>query len=206
MFHPESVAVIGASSTFDIATLAQMSTKIRDRLKLVNPKYDEIMGNKCYASVKDIPGPVDYAIISVPKLKLHRITGVTLSLKNMMGVVQPKGQMHFHLNEKIADLASVVKPRLAVVDGLIGGEGHERAGKPVPMNLVIAGLDPVAVDTVGATIMGINVDNIKHIKLAAKKELGTCNLDQIRILGESLEKVKRKFKPSFTSHFMSRFS
>ncbi len=65
MFHPESVAVIGASSTFDIATLAQMSTKIRDRLKLVNPKYDEIMGNKCYASVKDIPGPVDYAIISV---------------------------------------------------------------------------------------------------------------------------------------------
>ena len=157
-------------------------------------------------SVRISKTALDYAIISVPKLKLHRITGVTLSLKNMMGVVQPKGQMHFHLNEKIADLASVVKPRLAVVDGLIGGEGHERAGKPVPMNLVIAGLDPVAVDTVGATIMGINVDNIKHIKLAAKKELGTCNLDQIRILGESLEKVKRKFKPSFTSHFMSRFS
>jgi uncharacterized protein (DUF362 family) len=124
----------------------------------------------------------------------------------MMGVVQPKGQMHLHLNEKIADLASIVKPRLTVVDGLIGGEGHERAGKPVPMNLVIAGLDPVAVDTVGTMVMGINVDNIKHLKLAAKKELGTCNLEQIRILGEPLEKVKRNFKPSFTSHFIPRFA
>jgi uncharacterized protein (DUF362 family) len=148
----------------------------------------------------------DSAIISVPKLKLHRITGVTLSLKNMMGVVQPKGQMHFHLNEKIADLASIVKPKLTVVDGIIGGEGHERAGKPVPMNLVIAGLDPIAVDTVGTTVMGINVDNIKHIKLAAKKELGICNLEQIRIIGDPLEKVKRDFKPSFTSHFISKFA
>jgi uncharacterized protein (DUF362 family) len=157
-------------------------------------------------SVRISKTALDSAIISVPKLKLHRITGVTLSLKNMMGVVQPKGQMHLHLNEKIADLASIVKPRLTVVDGLIGGEGHERAGKPVPMNLVIAGLDPVAVDTVGTMVMGINVDNIKHLKLAAKKELGTCNLEQIRILGEPLEKVKRNFKPSFTSHFMPRFA
>lgn len=157
-------------------------------------------------SVRISKTAMNSAIISVPKLKLHRITGVTLSLKNMMGVVQPKGQMHFRLNEKIVDLASVVKPRLAVVDGLIGGEGHETAGKPVPMNIVIAGLDPVAVDTVGATIMGINVDNIRHIKLAAQKELGTCNLEQIRIVGESLEKVKRNFKPSFTSHFISKFA
>jgi uncharacterized protein (DUF362 family) len=145
-------------------------------------------------------------VISVPKLKLHRITGVTLSLKNMMGVVQPKGQMHFHLNEKIADLVSVVKPKLVVIDGLIGGEGHETAGKPVPMNLVIAGLDPVAVDTVGAAIMGINVDNIKHIRLAAQKGLGTCDLEQIRIVGEPIEKVKRNFKPSFASHLMSKFA
>jgi uncharacterized protein (DUF362 family) len=157
-------------------------------------------------SVRISKTALDSAVISVPKLKLHRITGVTLSLKNMMGVVQPKGQMHFHLNEKIADLVSVVKPRLAVVDGLIGGEGHERAGKPVPMNLVIAGLDPVAVDTVGAAVMGVNVDNVKHIKLAAHKELGICDLERIKIVGEPIENVKKDFKPSFTSHFMSKFA
>jgi uncharacterized protein (DUF362 family) len=157
-------------------------------------------------SVRISKTALNSAIISVPKLKLHRITGVTLSLKNMMGVVQPKGQMHVHLNEKIADLASVVKPRLAVVDGVIGGEGHETAGKPVPMNIVIAGLDPVAVDTVGAACMGVNIDNVKHIKLAAQKKLGTCNLEQIRIVGEPLEKVKRNFKPSISSHFMSKLA
>jgi uncharacterized protein (DUF362 family) len=157
-------------------------------------------------SVRISKTALNSAIISVPKMKLHRITGVTLSLKNMMGVVQPKGQMHVHLNEKIADLASVVKPRLAVVDGIIGGEGHETAGRPVPMNIVIAGLDPVAVDAVGAASMGVTVDNVKHIRLAAQKKLGICDLEQIRIVGEPLEKVKRNFKPSISSHFMSKLA
>ena len=157
-------------------------------------------------SVRISKTALNSAIISVPKLKLHRITGVTLSLKNLMGVVQPKGQMHVHLNEKIADLASVVKPRLAVVDGIIGGEGHETAGKPVPMNIVIAGLDLVAVDTVGAAVMGVDVDDVKHVKLASHKGLGTCDLNQIRIVGEPIEKVKRIFKPSFASRFASKFA
>ncbi len=157
-------------------------------------------------SVRISKTALNSAIISIPKLKLHRITGVTLSLKNLMGVVQPKGQMHVHLNEKIADLASVVKPRLAVVDGIIGGEGHETAGKPVPMNIVIAGLDLVAVDTVGAAVMGVNVDDVKHIKLASQKGLGTCDLNQIKIVGEPIEKVKRIFKPSFASRFASKFA
>jgi len=146
------------------------------------------------------------AIISVPKLKLHRMAGVTLSLKNMMGVVSPKGQIHRSLSRKIADLVSLVKPRLAVIDGIIGGEGHELAGKPVEMNIVIAGLDPVAVDTVGAAVMGVDPEKIEHIILAAKKGLGICDLDKIRILGEPIEKVKRKFKPSFSFKLLSRFA
>ncbi len=146
------------------------------------------------------------AIVSIPKLKLHRMAGVTLSLKNLMGVVSPKGQIHYHLSEKIADLASVVKPRLAVIDGIVGGEGYETAGKPVKMDLVIAGLDPVAVDAVGASVMGFNMEKAKHILLAAEKGLGICDLNRIRILGEPVERVKREFKPSFSSHFLSRVS
>ncbi len=146
------------------------------------------------------------AIVSVPKLKLHRMAGVTLSLKNMMGVVSPKGQIHRSLSKKIADLASLVKPRLAVIDGIIGGEGHELAGRPVEMNLVIAGLDPVAVDTVGAAVMDFNPKKAEHIVLASKKGLGTCDLDKIRVLGEPIEKVKKKFKRSFSLMFLSRFA
>jgi len=146
------------------------------------------------------------AIISVPKLKLHRMAGVTLSLKNLMGVVSPKGQIHRSLSKKIADLASLVKPRLAVIDGIIGGEGHELAGRSVEMNLVIAGLDPVAVDAVGAAVMGVNPEKVEHIILAAKKRLGVCDLNRIRVLGEPIEKVKKKFKRSFASRLLSRFA
>ena len=137
---------------------------------------------------------LESAIVSVPKLKLHRMAGVTLSLKNLMGVVSPKGQIHHNLNEKIADLASVVRPKLAVIDGIVGGEGDELAGRPVKMDLVIAGLDPVAVDTVGAAVMGFDPKRAKHIALAAEKGLGTCDLKRIKVIGEPIEKVKRDFR------------
>lgn len=65
IFHPENIAIIGASPTSDIATLAHMKTKIRDRLYPVNPRYGEILGKKCYASILDVPVPVDYVIVSV---------------------------------------------------------------------------------------------------------------------------------------------
>jgi acyl-CoA synthetase (NDP forming) len=52
IFNPRAVAIIGASPQ-DLATLAQMSTKIRDRLFLVNPKYTEVRGKKCYPSLSN---------------------------------------------------------------------------------------------------------------------------------------------------------
>jgi uncharacterized protein (DUF362 family) len=196
----DTMKAFEAAGTDDVARRWQI-----DLLDLNKDDYVvmDVSDHTALRSVRISKTALNSAIISVPKLKLHRITGVTLSLKNMMGVVQPKGQMHVHLNEKIADLASVVKPRLAVVDGIIGGEGHETAGRPVPMNIVIAGLDPVAVDTVGAACMEVNIDHVKHIRLAAQKKLGTCDLKKIRIVGEPLE---RNFKPSISSHFMSKLA
>ncbi|UCE28565.1 MAG: DUF362 domain-containing protein [Candidatus Bathyarchaeota archaeon] len=146
-------------------------------------------------------------VISVPKLKLHRIATVTLGLKNVMGVLASKGAMHRgSLSKKIADLASVVRPGISVVDGIIAGEGHETSGKPVEMNLVIAGTDPVAVDAVGASVMGISPIDVKHLVLAEKKGLGTCDLEKISVLGEPIEKVKRKFHRSFSSRLLSHIS
>ena len=148
-------------------------------------------------SVRISKTALETAIVSVPKLKLHRMAGVTLSLKNLMGVVSPKGQIHHYLDEKIADLASVVRPRLAVIDGIVGGGGHELAGRPITMDLVIAGLDAVAVDTVGAAVMGFDSNKARHIALAAQKGLGTCDLEKIKIIGEPIDKVKKDFKPYF---------
>ncbi|MEM1566043.1 MAG: DUF362 domain-containing protein [Candidatus Bathyarchaeia archaeon] len=134
-------------------------------------------------------------IISVPKLKVHRLTLVTLGIKNMMGALASKGSMHNgKLHENIADLASVLRPSLTVIDGIIAGEGNEVNGNPVKMNLVIAGTDPVAVDAVGAAVMDIPPTEVRHLALAEKKGLGTCRLDEVEIVGEPIDKVKRKFR------------
>jgi len=146
---------------------------------------------------------LESTIISVPKLKPHRIATVTLSLKNMMGALASKGSMHKgKLSHNIADLASILRPSISVVDGIIAGEGHETSGNPVEMNLVIAGTDPVAVDAVGAAVMGIPPTDVKHLVLAEEKGLGTCTLDEITVLGEPIEKVKRKFRRSFSSRLL----
>jgi len=147
---------------------------------------------------------LESTIISVPKLKPHRIATVTLSLKNMMGALASKGSMHMgtSLSENIADLASVLRPSIAVIDGIIAGEGHETSENPVEMNLVIAGTDPVAVDAVGAALMGIPPTDVKHLLLAEKKGLGTCHLEEITVLGEPIEKVKRKFHRSLSSRLL----
>lgn len=142
---------------------------------------------------------LESCIVSVPKLKLHKLAGVTLSLKNMMGAVTPKGSIHGPLSEKIVDLASIITPSVAVIDGIIGGEGSETAGEPVEMNLVIAGRDPVAVDAVGAAVMGVDPRSVKHLVLAEEKGLGVCDLGRIKVLGEPIEKVRRNFKGSFFS-------
>jgi uncharacterized protein (DUF362 family) len=156
--------------------------------------------------VKIAKTALESMIISVPKLKLHRLTTVTLGIKNMMGALATKGSMHNgRLHANIADLASVLKPSLTVIDGIIAGEGHETSGNPVKMNLVIAGTDPVAVDAVGAAVMGISPTEVKHLVLAEKKGLGTCRLENIEVIGEPIEKVRRKFRRYISSKILEYF-
>jgi uncharacterized protein (DUF362 family) len=145
---------------------------------------------------------LESTIISVPKLKPHRMARVTLSLKNMMGAVTPKNFIHYPLSQKIVDLASIIKPNVAIIDEIIAGEGHENSGEPVEMNLVIAGTDPVAVDSVGAAVMGISPKKVDHLRLAEERGLGISDLKRIEILGEPIAKVEKKFRTSVLSKFL----
>ncbi|MEM1564210.1 MAG: DUF362 domain-containing protein, partial [Candidatus Bathyarchaeia archaeon] len=156
--------------------------------------------------VKVAKTALESVIISVPKLKVHRLATVTLGIKNMMGTIASKGSMHNgRLHANIADLVSLLKPSLTVIDGIIAGEGHETNGNPVKMDLVIAGIDPVAVDAVGAAVMGIPPTKVKHLVLAEKKGLGTCRLENIEIIGESIEKVRKEFRISIFSKILEHF-
>jgi len=199
----------GFSDTFEAFQVAGVDAVAeRWNIKLVDLNKDEFVeisppDTLALKKVRIAKTALESTIVSVPKLKPHRMAGVTLSLKNMMGAVTPKGSIHLPLSEKIVDLASIIKPSIAVIDGIIAGEGHETSGNPVEMNLVIAGLDAVAVDAVGAAVMSIPPESVKHLSLAEERGLGTCNLEQIEILGEPVDRVKKKFRTSFLSKFLT---
>ncbi|MEM2305601.1 MAG: DUF362 domain-containing protein [Candidatus Methanomethylicia archaeon] len=134
------------------------------------------------------------AIVSIPKLKVHRLATVTLSVKNLMGTLHDKGVMHSHIHEKLIDLFRVLKPRLAVVDGIIAGEGGEIGSIPVKIGVIIAGNDLIAVDAVSAAIMGFNPMSIEYIRKAHEMGLGIGDLNSIEIVGGSISEVKRRFR------------
>jgi uncharacterized protein (DUF362 family) len=134
-------------------------------------------------------------LIDLPKLKCHCMAGVTLGIKNLMGAVIPdKMMMHRDLHERLADLALVLRPRLCLIDGLIGSAEHETAGRPVKSDLIIAGRDVVATDAIGCLAMGIDPMQIRHLRLCAERGLGEVNPRRIRALGAPIEKVRKDYQ------------
>jgi len=198
----------GFADTFEAFRVARVDALAkRLNVKLVDLNRDDLLEvsppSPLAGKVRIAKTALESTIVSVAKLKPHRMAGVTLSIKNMIGAVTPKGSLHFHLNRNIVEIASIIKPRIAVIDGIIAGEGYETSGNPVEMNLIIAGRDPVAVDAVGAAVMGIPPEGVKHLGLAEEKALGTCDLNQIEIIGEPIENVRKKFKTSILSSFLT---
>jgi len=138
-------------------------------------------------------------LIDVAKMKTHDQCEVTLALKNMKGILTDKGKRSLHhtygIFQGVADLLTVKKPAFSVVDGILGMEGlGPMAGEVVPMGLIIAGKDPVAVDAVGTKIMGFEVSDNGCIAAAEGQGIGTGDLKKIEVVGEPIEKVKRRFK------------
>ncbi len=142
---------------------------------------------------------VDF-LVSMPKLKTHHWAGVTLSLKNMFGVVPgscygwPKNILHWAgIDRAILDINAAVRPDFAIVDGIVGMEGNGPIqGVAKPAGVLIAGDDPVAVDSTCARIMGLAPEKINHIAHAAAL-LGHIEAQKIRQLGESIERTRTPF-------------
>jgi len=139
-------------------------------------------------------------VVSIPKLKTHHWAGVTLSLKNMFGIVPgncygwPKNALHWAgLTNSILDINSTVRPDFAIVDGIVGMEGNgPLQGDAKPCGLLVVGDDPVAVDATCARIMGLAPERIKYLAQAGLL-LGHLKSENIRQLGESPESVRTCF-------------
>jgi uncharacterized protein (DUF362 family) len=140
-------------------------------------------------------------IISVPVMKTHIRTGVTLSLKNMKGSMPGAEKKKTHrlgLELAIADLNSVVRPHYSVVDGLVGMEGlWEYPDDCISMGLVGAGRDPVAVDSIFAQVMGVRPTDIMHLVYSQRKGLGIYDPGAIETVGLPVQEVRRQFRPAF---------
>ena len=136
-------------------------------------------------------------IISVPKLKTHDQTEMTCAIKKLKGLLTDNGKKGMHqkgLFEGVVDLLTAVKPKLAVVDAIVCQEGLGPIfGKPVEMNLIVAGKDLVAVDSTCARLIGYEPGETLLTVNAAARGLGVMDPDQIEIVGQPLESVKRRF-------------
>ncbi|HUV06444.1 MAG TPA: DUF362 domain-containing protein [Spirochaetia bacterium] len=141
-------------------------------------------------------------ILSVPVLKSHQRTLVTLSLKNMKGVLLGAEKRKAHalgLDKAIADLNSVVPPSYTVVDALAGMEGTwEYPRDRRVTGMILAGRDPAAVDAVGTSLMGFDPAQVMHLNYFSMKRSGfPVRLESIRVVGEPLDGSRVRFTRAF---------
>jgi len=204
---PVEVFVVESDATTTNADKAFEATGMREMcerngIECVNLRHEkdkvtiQVPNREVLRKIKVPKIVTESAIISAAKLKTHRSTGVTLGMKNMFGLLPDKFKSKYHLrgiSKVIVDVNSVLRPSLTVIDGFVGMEGRGPVGgKPVQMDLIIAGKDVVAVDSTACRVMGIDPHEIWHIRKAYEKGLG--NIEAVELVGEELENIVHVFE------------
>jgi uncharacterized protein (DUF362 family) len=139
-------------------------------------------------------------IVSVAKMKTHHWSGVTLSMKNLFGVMPgiyygfPKNLFHWEgIDKSILDITATVRPHFAIVDGIVGMEGDGPImGEPRKAGGLVMGRNLPAVDATSARIMGIDPYKVSYLA-AASGWLGTVRETDIHQRGEAIASVRTDF-------------
>lgn len=139
-------------------------------------------------------------IVSVAKMKTHHWAGVTLSMKNLFGVMPgiyygwPKNVLHHAgIDNSILDINATLKPHFAIIDGIVGMEGDGPImGDPKKVGVIVMGRNLTAVDATCCRIMGIDPFQISYLS-KAEDWLGPISDDFIDQRGESLASVRTNF-------------
>jgi uncharacterized protein (DUF362 family) len=125
--------------------------------------------------------------INVPIAKHHGLSGLTLGLKNIMGVIGGRrGKLHKNIGQNLADLNTVIRPQLTVIDAtrILLNNGPQ-GGSPYDVkvkDMVIASTDTVAADAYATTLFGLKPEDIESTKAAYQMGLGEMNLSKIDII------------------------
>ena len=140
-------------------------------------------------------------IVSLPKMKTHHWAGVTLSMKNLFGVMPgicygwPKNVLHHNgIERSILDINATVRPHLAIVDGIIGMEGDGPImGTPRRANVLVMGRNLPAVDATAARLMGFDPTHRDFLR-AASGRLGPILERHIEQRGETIAACAQRFE------------
>jgi uncharacterized protein (DUF362 family) len=163
-----------------------------------------------FMALADLALPVELLdadfVVSMPKLKTHHWMGMTCSLKNLFGVVPgavygwPKNILHFRgIENAILDLAATVRPRLSIVDAVVGMEGDGPImGTARPVGCLVIGSDPVAVDATCARVIGLEPEKLPYLA-GAGEFLGNLLEERVIQRAEPLTRFATSFEvlPSF---------
>ena len=124
-------------------------------------------------------------LINVPIAKHHGLARLTLGMKNLMGLIQNPNMFHLNLGQRIADLNSLIRPALTVVDAVRiltnNGPTGGNLNDVELVNTVITSHDVVAADAYAATLFGLTGTDIPAVRAGAQMGLGTIDLSSVKV-------------------------
>jgi uncharacterized protein (DUF362 family) len=144
--------------------------------------------------------------VSVPVLKVHVMTTVTLSMKNLWGCYPDTMRCLHHkdLSRKLPLITKSLNPQIVLIDGTYALDGHgPMYGTPVETNMLLSANNPVVADSLGSAIMEVPVSRVEHITMAEKAGLGTTDLSKVT-LNSDWKQLTRKFESEKT--FLDNFA
>ncbi|MBU0991616.1 MAG: DUF362 domain-containing protein [Proteobacteria bacterium] len=127
------------------------------------------------------------SMVYLPKLKCHCVSTMTGAVKLNIGICSDDERAIRHdflLNDKIVDLLAVGSPNFIVMDAIDVGVGNEAFPTPRKLGLVIMGTNPLAVDLVGARLLGYNLDDVPYLKRAVKRGYLPAAIEDVNIEGD----------------------
>jgi len=151
----------------------------------------------------EVPSNLDKfdAVVSMPKLKTHHLTYLTLAVKNLLGLLPGAWKKRAHLMaptggemaELLADIYEYIRPEICLVDGVVGMEGNgPNNGCPRSMEYIGASPDGVALDSVTARIMGMKPSEVPLLQACARRGLGETEIDRIEVTGDGIDTFRRE--------------
>jgi len=124
-------------------------------------------------------------LINVPVLKAHCQTRLTCCLKNLKGCIPDGEKRRFHtlgIHKPVAVLNALIKTGYCMVDGICGDLSFEEGGNPVESNRIIAGRDPLLVDSFCAELIGYHPDDIDYLSYGKKIGVGKYYSDDVKVI------------------------